>query len=104
MTLLMALALAKAAALFVVAVVVIAHRQQIAEFILAVFTDPDQPTVLCSYCKGTPTVIRRGNPDLPISHGLCQSCRARLDREMTERHERRRLSALVNSGHRGDAA
>jgi uncharacterized protein YlaI len=34
--------------------------------------------VVCSWCD---RVMREGDPKLPISHGLCQACKERLEQE-----------------------
>ena len=39
---------------------------------------------LCAWCaaKGITTVLKAGDPKLPVSHGLCPSCREQLEREV----------------------
>lgn len=41
--------------------------------------------ITCSWCQ---KVMKEGNPDLAISHGICPSCRERVLREMEENRKK----------------
>jgi hypothetical protein len=35
-------------------------------------------TLICAWCK---RVMRAGDPELPISHGMCPACRKKFEQE-----------------------
>lgn len=99
MTLLMFLALAKAAALLVLAIGLFLYGRPLVEAGWRwLVPDLADRRVECAWCQG---VIRRGSRRLPTSHGCCETCSERLQREAAERHQRRRLHSAATIGGRG---
>ncbi len=39
------------------------------------------PRLVCAWCQ---RVLRYGDPGQPISHGICEPCRLRVEREVTD--------------------